>query len=294
MKRESLGILTTSIFLLLMGIIGCRSQSGTDNGEKEARDQESIEIQPRVRISHETITQPRSYDVASKVTDNDISPEDKSCSQDSDCVVIPIDGCLPCGDGAGQAAVNKSAAREIMGPKKDECLPQIQKLMKSKQQPTHTESEECKFNGAKCVNGACALANLTQEELKELMPKHHQGHGDRPQASDHGRGGEDMGRSHAGGPMGTRSQPSEQFGLDNRTRDPRAGFGGSPSPFGASVGGDRFGFGQGPARLGQGDLGRRAFEANDPRTMSARHQIPANPNYGENGLHRSAFGKASY
>jgi hypothetical protein len=144
--------------------------------------------------------------------------DDASCSENSDCIVIPVEGCVPCMDNAGQKAVNKAAARRIMAPLKNECMPVYQKLRDSQGKDFKASKDaSCKLNGANCVEGTCQLANLTEEELKSRIPQGGQGQGEGPVSDEKGSfGGQEFDQGH--GYQGGR-QPGIGRGYESENRD---------------------------------------------------------------------------
>lgn len=109
-------------------------------------------------------------------SDSDIDDADTVCTpgQDDACVLIPRDGCFGCmKEGDGHVAVNKEAAKRIMMPRKDECLPQIKDMMKNPEQAQNqkpSNDPSCRYNKAVCSDaGRCELGQMTQEEMQKMQ-----------------------------------------------------------------------------------------------------------------------------
>lgn len=154
-------------FLMLSIFTGCKDYSHEQHAR---RNKQQVKI-----IAEEEHSAPRVVeDVSAKFK---ASEGDMTCSTDSDCVPIPVDfdnnnklGCFPCAEDVEQVAVNKDAARRIMASKKDECMEKMRNAQKG-ERPQRNKHDICKHNGAKCINGICELATLTEEELKEMFPQ---------------------------------------------------------------------------------------------------------------------------
>lgn len=171
MKKTMVSGLAASLISLV--IVGCWSPSNSDPyasmaASKGARIEAGQDGRPSELIRGEQ-----------KVESEVLGTEQLSCTNDKDCVVIPTDDndpstplhCLPCLEKAGQRAVNITFARSYMAEHKGRCLPFIKQLQEGNQQPQRSQHPDCNYNGAKCINGTCQLANLSEEELKQRMPQ---------------------------------------------------------------------------------------------------------------------------
>lgn len=205
---------TAASSLLLMYFVGCSNSS--------YRDTESLrplqKATPKITVTDErsqTYESPSSEDALTRTEKK--AEYDDSCRVDTDCVVIPTDGCIPCADNAGQIAVNKTEARRVMGPKKDQCMPVLEKLRENQGKGVSKSTHEtCSYNGANCVEGTCQLAELSEDELKSRMPKMGQGQG-HPAGESQGYGPRDgQGMPNFNSPS---RQPSFDRGYEGHNRD---------------------------------------------------------------------------
>lgn len=170
--KKGLGCgLTASLFLTILGFAGCSDSSASHQDSHHAR--ENARVVPNVTVSHETVSDSMPKESEVKAIDEGPSGEvDVACKDDAGCSVIPTNnGCIPCYEGAGQQASSTSYSHKVRESIKNRCLPVVEALVKSKQQPKHSDDASCKFNGAKCISGTCELAHLSDAELQALMPK---------------------------------------------------------------------------------------------------------------------------
>lgn len=247
MKKEIGCGLAAILCLVLTALLGC-SEPGKIEQEPVAA---PTKLNPKITITTESPSDSRKA-TPSELVRTEQGPGDATCQTDSDCGLIPepAEECIPCLNSSGQRAVNKQAGRSIMGPLKDKCLPVIEQLQKQGQQgggqggqggqgqgPQRSNDQSCRFNGAKCVEGTCQLANLSRKELQAVMPQ-----------GARGQGGPQGGQP-SGGFDGQRGgQPNGGFD-DQRGGQPSGGFdgqqGGQPSggQFGGQQGGQPNGFG---------------------------------------------------
>lgn len=96
--------------------------------------------------------------------------DDLSCSNNADCGLIPISGCLGCANGEGHWAVNKIAAKRIMGSKQNQCLAEL-KAFKDPQENMKAHESCEQINAANCENGLCVGVFLSKEKLEQRMNK---------------------------------------------------------------------------------------------------------------------------
>lgn len=142
--------------IAMVGLVGCSEPLKTENIQPA---REPSKGSPKITIIQEKPTERRADDLAG----SDQAPgAELLCQSDAECTVIPTDpnGCGPCLEGSGQRAVNLSTAKSIMGPRKQMCMPFIEKLKQGGQQPQRSQDQSCQFSGAKCVQGICQLANV--------------------------------------------------------------------------------------------------------------------------------------
>lgn len=203
--KKVCGGLAGCLFLLVMSM-GC---SGTKKElSSTAKKGETTPIQ--------IVVDKKGYESTSRAPVAHDESYDTTCQQDSDCVVVPVpeSACIPCTGTAGQAPANRTSAREAMANEKETCLPILQELQKSKKAPTKSKHETCSHNGAKCVEGQCQLATLSEEEVKKLMPNMPRGQQGAPQRAPQSAPSEME-------QMGTRAPMGGQFPIEPKNGSAR-------------------------------------------------------------------------
>jgi hypothetical protein len=162
MKKTFGSGLAALLCISVLAMVGC-------SAETEVR-QEPVaapsKVTPKITITTETRSDAvRAAPSQPLATTEQAPPQEGSCTTDDDCIVVPepIENCIPCLNG-GQRPISKQAARQVMSGLKDKCMPIMQKLQQGGQQPQRSQDQSCQFNGAKCVEGQCQLANVAQQQ----------------------------------------------------------------------------------------------------------------------------------
>jgi hypothetical protein len=172
------------IVCTMLGYIGC-DRATQKAATIPAVENRSIKMPPK-KMAEPSESEDADSDAAPEAVDSDADSDanvdaDLSCDPkggEDQCGLIPVTGCLGCANGEEMRPVNKEAGRRIMGPKKDQCLPEMKNFKGPKKgAPVH---ENCKrFNMAKCsAEGICVGVKVSEAELKRRMPK--QGQGEQP------------------------------------------------------------------------------------------------------------------